>query len=64
MLTDYQKTKEWLTELGVGFQEEASSNRLFILLSAGDAKIEGYIGFYTRFTFHLNGDFIEVGAFE
>lgn len=64
MLSDYSKTKELLTELGIGFQEEASSARLFILLRNGDAKIEGYNGFYTRFTFHLNGDLIKVGAFK
>jgi hypothetical protein len=61
-MTDYEKVKSLLTELGIGFDEDIQRNT--ITLSEGNNKVEGHPGFYVDFNFYTDGQFIKVGIWE
>lgn len=61
--TDREKVVALFTELGIGFKpNEFDANN--ITCTEGDAKIDGYRGFYTDFKFDEAGKFVEMGAWE
>lgn len=63
-MTDFEKLTELLTSWGVGFEPQEIKDKMFIVLPEGNAKVDGYSMFYTRFTFSKAGAFKEVGAYE
>lgn len=65
-MTDYDKVKQLLEELGVGFDEFPVENgKQFIELNTSDCKrVDGYPGFVTNFEFTAAGDFVVVGIWE
>lgn len=66
MKTDKQKLEDLLIEFGVGFKSDVFSNvdRSYIKCKEGRDKVGGYVEFYTNFEFDLDGEFIELGAWE
>ena len=73
-MTDFEKVKALLDELGIGYtagecerytrDKTAWEDCLHITLEEGQEKVEGYCGFYTRFEFLPDGTFDLVGAWE
>ena len=66
-LNDMDKLTQLFTELGIGFQLDAytkGDKRRVIRCEEGNKKITGYSLFYTDFVFDLEGNFIEMGAWE
>jgi hypothetical protein len=64
-MTDKNELRALLTKFGVGFREVITDNILDeIVLEEGMNKVVGYIGFSTSFSFHKDGEFMEVGAYE
>ena len=61
--TDKQKLEALFTELGIGFKPCAFDANS-ITCTEGDAKIEGYNGFYTDFCFDDAGRFIKMDIGE
>ena len=58
--TDKEKLTALLTEFGVGFKLTGDE----VTCEKGDAKIAGYTGFSTTFSFDPGGRFKEMGAWE
>ena len=66
-MKDIEKVKKLFTELGIGFTEDKipSAGEAILDCKEGDAKIDGYNCFYTRFVFdQKNGSFKYMGAWE
>lgn len=61
--TDKEKLEALFNELGIGFKPCAYDPNS-ITCSEGDAKIEGYNGFYTDFCFDEAGMFIKMDIGE
>ena len=60
-MTDKEKLVKLFEEFGIGFTETDDGG---IHCTQGDAKISGYCGFSTEFTFTKDGSFVEMGAYE
>jgi len=67
-MTDFDKVKALLDELGVGYDEENRDERnpyeRGLVCERGMRKVEGYVGFHTSFVFDKDGKFKEMGAYE
>lgn len=60
MTTDKEKLTALFDELSIGYTVEDKD----IVCMEGDANIDGYGNFYTRFEFDDEGKFIQMGAWE
>jgi hypothetical protein len=56
--TDKEKVMALFTELGIGFQQEKTSNNL--VCTQGEKRIGGYRGFETVFEFEADGKFVSM----
>lgn len=64
-MTDYEKTKQFLSGLGVTFDEKKDDDSMWIVCEEGvHDRVVGYSGFYTYFNFKLDGSFVDMGAGE
>lgn len=64
-MTDLEKVRKLLGELGVGYVMEHSGDVVTALkCEEGRAKIAGYTGFFTEFAFDRDGKFEGMGAWE
>jgi hypothetical protein len=74
-MTDYEKTKKFLNDLGVEYEEdkynfEVNSEpkddevRIVLRLVQGMKKVKGYTGFICEFMFDVSGNFIEVDIWK
>lgn len=66
-MTDYEKTKAFLTEMGIGFKEGVSERKgcsKTIRCDEGMPKVGGYTFFYVAFDFDADGKLVEIGAWE
>lgn len=57
-LTDKEKVMALFTELGIGFEQEKTSNNL--VCTEGNRRIGGYRGFETYFEFDDDGKFTQM----
>ena len=65
MLTDKEKLEELLKEFGVEFSiTPHNTGEWAVECRKGDTKVDGYSGFFTRFTFTADGKFKDIGAWE
>ena len=64
--TDKEKLTALFIEFGIGFlaSDGMINERYIIDCEQGNAKIDGYLGFFTAFHFDKDGKFIEMGAWE
>jgi len=70
-VTDKQKLEALLAGWGVPFHVERELGITHILVGSGpydlvaeSPLVSGYCGFYTKFTFDPDGNFVEMGAWE
>ena len=75
-MTDFEKVKQFLNDLGVGYRADENSSRLtedeseyepcmHIVLEANEHnKVIGYGGFACEFQFNTDGSFVTVGIWE
>lgn len=63
-LNDYEKVKQVLTSLGVGFEELSTEKVLYIQINEDCEKAEAYSNFKVDFNFDFNGNFIDLELYE
>lgn len=63
-MSDKEKLVALLEEFGVGFVEEQTARGIEIVCEQGASKVGGYGGFVTIFKFSVDGEFLEMGAWE
>lgn len=62
--TDRGRLEALLNDFRAGYEIEDDVSRVNIICREGMLNIEGYMMFYTVFTFDEQGKFIEMGAYE
>ena len=63
-MTDQEKMIALFNEFGMEFNITGTHGTVYIGLESGDAKVDGYIGFQTEFSFDENGKFIKAFIYE
>ncbi len=61
-MTDLEMVHDLLTTLKIPFTAEIKVGRIFMRIEAetGDGLVGGYLGFYVKWVFDLNGSFYQM----
>lgn len=62
-MTDIEKTRKFLHEMGIGFKEETTGASQYILIEDHHEKVKSYLGITIYFLFR-SGEFVTCGANE
>ena len=65
-MSDYEKTKVWLAEMGItGYEERQIGESLRLDITCGCCdKVDGHPFFYTSLEFDSDGALLHMGAWE
>jgi hypothetical protein len=64
VMSDYEKVKELLTMLGIGFEEFENSNCKYLSIDEDCKNVKAYEGHTFDFNFDFNDEFVSVEMYK